>query len=115
MLEEDGTIRDVIHGMLAYTAGIGPGMKIQAVNGRGWSSDTVRQAIRNSVNRAEPLRLLVANGDFVETYSLDYHGGMRYPHLVRAPGSTDYLDEIIRPLAPSEARRVLNASERAER
>ncbi|MFZ0467275.1 MAG: hypothetical protein WAL78_16395 [Candidatus Acidiferrales bacterium] len=115
VLEEDGTIRDVIHGMLAYTAGIGPGMKIQAVNGRGWSSDTVRQAIRNSVNSAEPLRLLVANGDFVETYSLDYHGGMRYPHLVRAPGSTDYLDEIIRPLAPSEARRVLNASERAER
>ena len=110
VLEEDGTIRDVIHGMLAYSAGIGPGMKIQAVNGRGWSSDAMRQAIVNSAISSQPLRLLVANGDFVETYSLDYHGGMRYPHLERTSGTADYIGEIIRPLSASTTMRAANTA-----
>lgn len=43
--------------------------------------------------------MLVANGGFVETYEVNYHDGIRYPHLERAEGASDYLDEIIKPLA----------------
>ncbi|MBZ5659366.1 MAG: hypothetical protein LAO08_03085 [Acidobacteriia bacterium] len=32
--------------------------------------------------------------------SLDYHGGLRFPHLVRDPSHPDYLSEILRPQAP---------------
>jgi hypothetical protein len=26
---------------------------------------------------------------------VDYHGGLQYPHLVRVPGTPDYLSQII--------------------
>lgn len=106
VLEEDGTIRDVIHGMMAYDAGIGPGMRIQAVNGRGWSLETMRRAVADSEKNSKPIKLLVGNGDFMETYSLDYHKGLRYPHLQRQSGVNDYLDEIIRPLTPAGSQMV---------
>ena len=38
-LDEDGKLSDVITGSPAYEAGIGPGMKLLAVNGRKWSPD----------------------------------------------------------------------------
>ncbi|HVB36301.1 MAG TPA: hypothetical protein VND42_03590 [Candidatus Acidoferrales bacterium] len=107
VLEEDGTIGDVIHGMLAYNAGIGPGMKIKAVDGRGWSTNTMRAAIENSAKRTRPLKLLIANDDFVETYEIDYHGGIHYPHLEREEGAADYLDEIIKPLAAQSVTGLL--------
>lgn len=109
VLEEDGTIRDVIHGMVAYKAGIGPGMKIQAVNGRRWSIKTMRNAIEDSAKETRPLKLLVANGGFVETYEIDYHAGIRYPHLERVEGASDYLDEIIKPLASENVTGLLPA------
>ncbi len=101
VLEDDGTIRDVIHGMIAYNAGIGPGMRIQAVNGRGWSMETMQRAVADSEKKSHTLKLVVGNGDFMETYTLDYHDGLRYPHLVRQNSANDYLDEIIRPLTPA--------------
>ncbi|MGB6874443.1 MAG: hypothetical protein WBD87_00275 [Candidatus Acidiferrales bacterium] len=106
VLEEDGTIRDVIHGMLAYNSGIGPGMRIQAVNGRGWSVETMRRIVTDSAKNSKPIKLLIANGDFVETYTLDYHDGIRYPHLERQSGVNDYLDEIIQPLTPAGSQVV---------
>jgi predicted metalloprotease with PDZ domain len=99
VLDEDGTVRDVIPGMSAAQAGLGPGMKIAAVRGRQWSIDLMREAIRGTKSRARPLELLVANGEYYKTYSLDYHGGIRYPHLERDPSRSDLLSEIIKPLA----------------
>ena len=114
VLEDDGTIRDVIHGMLAYNSRIGPGMRIQAVNGRGWSMEAMRRAITDSKKNSKPIKLLIGNGDFVETYTLDYHDGIRYPHLERQSGANDYLDEIIQPLTPMGDQTVSAATRRAE-
>jgi hypothetical protein len=36
----------------------------------------------------------------VQTYSVDYHDGIRHPHLERDESRPDYLDEIFHPLAP---------------
>jgi len=44
--------------------------------------------------------MIVTNGPQVQTYSVDYHGGLRYPHLVRDDSRPDFLSEIYRPLAP---------------
>jgi hypothetical protein len=30
--------------------------------------------------------------------SIDYHGGLRYPHLERIAGTADRLDEILAPM-----------------
>jgi hypothetical protein len=33
----------------------------------------------------------------LNTYQVDYHGGERYPHLVRVEGEPDVLSDIIKP------------------
>jgi predicted metalloprotease with PDZ domain len=99
-VQNDGTIIDVIHGGPSYTAGIGPGMRITAVNGKQFSPDALKYAIGEALSAKTPIELLIANGVQVQTYAVDYHGGLRYPHLERENGRPDYLTEIFKPLAP---------------
>jgi predicted metalloprotease with PDZ domain len=93
-LREDGTITDTIEGMPAALAGIGPGMKLIAVNGRQYSPEVLRAALKAGKGGTTPLELLVENTDYYKTYKLDYHGGERYPHLVRDDSKPDVLTEI---------------------
>jgi predicted metalloprotease with PDZ domain len=93
-LREDGIITDTIEGMPAAVAGIGPGMKLIAVNGRQYSADVLREALKAGKGGTAPLELLVENTDYYKTYKLDYHGGERYPHLVRDDSKPDLLTEI---------------------
>jgi predicted metalloprotease with PDZ domain len=102
---EDGTVGDVIHDGPAYAAGIGPGMKIAAVNGRQFSPDGIREAIDSAKGGSEPIRLLVANGSQYQTVSIDYHGGIQYPHIERDKSRPDYLSEIIQSLAQAKEAR----------
>jgi predicted metalloprotease with PDZ domain len=95
-LREDGTINDTIEGMPAALAGIGPGMKLIAVNGRQYSPEVLRDAIKTGKSSADPLQLLVENTEYYKTYKLDYHGGERYAHLVRDESKPDLLSEIYR-------------------
>ncbi|MFZ0278878.1 MAG: M61 family peptidase [Candidatus Sulfotelmatobacter sp.] len=96
-LREDGTIVDTIEGMPAALAGIGPGMKLIAVNGHQYSPEVLRDALRAGKSSTAPLELLVENTDYFKTYALDYHGGERYPHLVRDGSKPDLLSEIYKP------------------
>jgi predicted metalloprotease with PDZ domain len=94
---EDGErILDVIPGSPAAKAGIVPGMRLVAVNGRKWSPDLLREAILRAKNSKDPIELLAQNGDFFKTYRVDYHGGERYPHLEPISGKPDVLAEIAR-------------------
>src|SRR5271166_1449441 len=93
-LREDGTITDTTEGMPAALAGIGPGMKLIAVNGRQYSPEVLREALKAGKSGAAPLELLIENTDYYKTYKLDYHGGERYPHLVRDESKPDLLTEI---------------------
>jgi len=99
-LADDGVVADVVHGGPAYKAGIGPGMKISAVNGQQYSPDTLKDAIEAAASNTAPIRLIVANGAEVEMRQIDYHGGLRYPHLERDSSHPDYIGEIFHRLAP---------------
>jgi predicted metalloprotease with PDZ domain len=94
---KEGEVRDVIPGSPSYAAGLGPGMKIIAVNGRKWSKDIIRAALKSGVQNQQPLSLLAENGEYYNTYQVNYHQGERNPHLVRAKGQPNVLDEIIKP------------------
>ena len=48
--------------------------------------------------RAGRWELLVEDNEFYKTYALDYHDGLRYPHLERDAAKADILGEIIKPL-----------------
>ncbi|HVO81717.1 MAG TPA: hypothetical protein VMT28_13360 [Terriglobales bacterium] len=96
-LEDDGRIVDTVEGMPAAAAGIGPGMKVVAVNGRKFTADVLRDALRAGKSSKDPLELLIENTDYYKTYKVDYHGGEKYPHLVRDETKPDVLSEIIKP------------------
>ena len=95
-LREDGTITDTTEGMPAAKAGIGPGMKLIAVNGRQYSPEVLRDTLKAGKGGTAPLELLIENTEYYKTYKLDYHGGESYPHLVRDESKPDLLMEIYR-------------------
>jgi predicted metalloprotease with PDZ domain len=91
-MDEKGTVRDVWMGGPAANAGIGPGMKIIAVNGRRFTREVLDKAIHDK----GPLELLVQNNDDFSTHTVDYHGGQRYPHLEQVDGKTDTLADVLK-------------------
>jgi predicted metalloprotease with PDZ domain len=95
----DGTVDDAWPGASAYAAGISTGMKIVAVNGRRFSVDQLRRALTGSKDATTPMEFIVDNAGYFKTVSVDYHGGLRYPHLERAAGVTDLLTAIAAPRA----------------
>lgn len=95
-LNNEGAITDTIEGDLAAKAGIGPGMKVVAVNGRRFSAEILRDAIKAAKNGTAFIELLVENSDYYKTYKLDYHGGEQYPHLVRDDSKPDLLSDILK-------------------
>jgi predicted metalloprotease with PDZ domain len=97
IVKEDGSIEDTIEGMDAARAGIGPEMKIVAVNGRRFSFQVFRDALSAGKNSSQPLQLLIENTDYFRTFNLDYHGGEKYPHLTRDDSKPDILTDILRP------------------
>jgi predicted metalloprotease with PDZ domain len=101
-LGNDGTVRDSMVGSVAYQAGITSGMRVVAVNDRAFTPDLLHDALTAARNNSQPIRLLVLNDDYYKTCAIDYHGGERYPHLVRQEGKPDLLDELVKPLAGSK-------------
>jgi predicted metalloprotease with PDZ domain len=96
LVREDGDIEDTIEGMDAARAGISPGMRIVAVNGRRFTPQILRDALAAAKDHPEQLALLVENADYFRTFNLDYHGGENYPHLMRNESKPDLLDDIVR-------------------
>ncbi len=97
---EDGMIGDVLPGSPADKAGLMQGMKLIAVNERKWSARILREAVKTGVTNDAPLKLLVENSDYYKTYPVTYHGGEKYPVLVREAGKPDMIADIIKPLTP---------------
>jgi predicted metalloprotease with PDZ domain len=97
--ENSDEISDVIPGSPAAQAGIAPGMRLVAVNGRRWTPEILRDAIQRAKAGKEPIEFLVENEEYFHTYLVDYHGGERYPHLERN-AKPDLLSEIARMKAP---------------
>ncbi|HEY4843360.1 MAG TPA: M61 family peptidase [Terriglobales bacterium] len=96
LVAADGTVRDTVEGMVGAKAGIGPGMKIIAVNGRSFSPDIWHDAIEAAKTSRAPIELIVENTEYFRVIKLDYHGGEKFPHLVRDDSKPDLLAEIYR-------------------
>ncbi len=94
-VKDDGTIADIAFAGPAGKAGISPSTKLIAVNSRQFSATELRDAIDRAVTDIAPIELLIKDGEYYKTYRVDYHGGQRYPHLVRDGNTPDLLTEII--------------------
>ena len=96
---QDGKFRDVILGSPAYKAGLGPNMKLLAIDGRKWSPELLHDAVRDAKGSDKPIDLLVENAEFYKTYSIAYHDGDKNPHLERVADQPDLLGDILKPLS----------------
>ena len=95
VLDHDGNFIDVVPGSPAYRAGLGPGMRLVALNGRKWSSDVLKDAITSAQQSHQPIEVIAETADIFKTYSISYDGGLKSPHLERVEGQPDLLGEII--------------------
>ena len=99
---DDGKVKDVLWNGPADKARVVPGDKIIAVNGVIFSNDVLHDAIRKAKGASEPIHLIVQSDKYVRAADINYHDGERYPALKRVDGTTDYLDEITKPLTTPE-------------
>jgi predicted metalloprotease with PDZ domain len=98
VIGEDGRVGDVVKRSAADRAGLSPGMTIIAVNGRKYSHDAMREVVSAAKGGTKPIDLIVQNGEYIRTTSLDYHDGLRFPHLERDSSKPDVLGAIMKPL-----------------
>jgi predicted metalloprotease with PDZ domain len=101
-LDPDGSVNDSVVGSAAFEAGISSGMKVVGVNGRVYSPDLLEDAIKAAKDTTAPITLLVVDDDYYRTATLQYHGGERYPHLIRDDTKPDYLGDLIKAEAANQ-------------
>ena len=92
---KDGSIGDVRWDGPAFNAGLGSGTTIIAVNGMAYDGDVLGDAIKAAKDGKAPIELMVKEFDRYRTVKIDYHGGLRHPHLERIEGKPDYLTPIL--------------------
>ena len=100
VVKEEGGISDVIAGSPADQAGVGAGMKLLGVNGRHWTPEILREAVKAAATDAAPVELLVENEEYFKTCKINYHGGEKYPLLERDSSKPDLMSQILKPLTP---------------
>jgi predicted metalloprotease with PDZ domain len=97
-VSKEGNIENVVWNGPAFKAGITPEMQLEAVNDQKYTPKLLRETILAAEKKQQPIKLLLKRGDEYRTVSLDYHGGMRYPHLERVEAMPDRLDAILAPV-----------------
>ncbi|MGD0189534.1 MAG: peptidase M61 [Rhizomicrobium sp.] len=95
VLDNKGMIADVTWDSAAFNAGLTVGAEIVAVNGTAFAGDGLKKAVRDAKTSTAPIQLLVKRGDQYRTLAANYHGGLRYPHLERIPGTPALLDDLL--------------------
>ena len=89
-----GQIREVLWNGPAFKAKLTEGGQILSVNGVAYEEDVLKDAIRLAQTGSAPIELIVKTGDRYSVAHVDYHGGLRYPHLERDPSSPARQDVI---------------------
>lgn len=94
---DDGTIADVVGNGVAFRAGIPPGAKIVALDGRKFSPERFHERLKAHAGSTVPLEMIVSYDDVFTTYKLDASSGERYPFLERVAGTPDLLEKVYAP------------------
>jgi predicted metalloprotease with PDZ domain len=92
---KESTVVAVIWDSPAFKAKLTEGMQILAVNDTAYTADVLKDAIRSAKSAKAPLELIVKSGDRFRVVNIDYHEGLRYPHLERDSSTPARLDAIL--------------------
>ena len=94
-MNKQGEVNDVRWNGPAFKAHVSTGATLVSVNGQAYTRDVLKDAIAAAKTSKSPIQLLLKYQGGYRTVSVDYHGGLRYPHLERIEGTPDYLSEMI--------------------
>jgi predicted metalloprotease with PDZ domain len=94
-LSGKGEVRDVQWDGPAFRAGVVPGVTVVAVNGKDYSADAMKDAVTAAKDSKAPIELLLKNSEYFSTVTVDYHDGLKYPHLERIKGEKDLIGDIV--------------------
>jgi predicted metalloprotease with PDZ domain len=92
---KDGMLSQVIWDSPAFKAKLTEGAQILAINGIAYDADVLKDAIRAAHGKAAPIELIAKIGDRYLVAKVDYHDGLRYPHLERDSAEPARLDQIL--------------------
>ena len=96
-LDGDGVVQWVGWESPAFHAGLAKDLTVLAIDGAAYSGSALKQAVTRARQDKAPIELLVRQADSVRSVRIDYHGGLRYPHLQRLHGTPDLLGKILAP------------------
>jgi predicted metalloprotease with PDZ domain len=94
---KEGEISSVAWDSPLFKEGFPSGTRILAVNGRAYSADELKGAIRAAKGGKTPIKLLMKRGDIYRTIDLPYYGGLRYPVLEKIGTGPSGLDALLAP------------------
>ncbi|HUI61874.1 MAG TPA: hypothetical protein VLX90_16725, partial [Steroidobacteraceae bacterium] len=93
----EGIVTSVAWGSPAYKGAVTAGMRILAINGETFTSDLLRRTVAAGKSTSTPTVFILKSDDRYVIAEVDYHGGLRYPHLERDTAVPARLDEILAP------------------
>ena len=98
-IDKDGKLTSVQWQGPAFAAGLNSGMKIVAVNGIAFDADKLKDAVKTAAapGTTTPIALWIKDDDRYRVVTIDYHGGIRYPHLEPVEGAQDLWSSILSP------------------
>ncbi|MGN6516075.1 MAG: M61 family metallopeptidase [Rhizomicrobium sp.] len=95
ILDKKGVATEVMWDGPAMKAGVTVGTEIVAVNGEAYDADDLKDVITGAKTGNAPIQLLLKDSNEYRTVSVNYHGGLRYPHLERLPNTPALLDDLL--------------------
>ena len=99
IIGKGGKIDRVREGSPAWNAGMAPSGTVKAINRQSYSPKELAYQMKQAEHSKAPTVFLVERGHTYRSFDVDYHGGPKYPHLVRNPGEPDMLAKIMAPHA----------------
>lgn len=95
-VSKDAKISGIAWGSPAFDAALRNGDEIVAVGEKTYSEDTLKEAVTAAKGTAVPVRLTIKRGDTVRPYTINYHGGLRYPRFVKIRKGDGALDLLLK-------------------
>jgi len=94
-MAKDGDIAGVQWGGPAFNAGLDVGDTITAVGDTVYTPEALKAAITAAKTAKDPIVLTIKKGDKLRSVAIDYHGGLRYPHLEKIGTGEGGLDRLL--------------------
>ena len=83
-------------GSPAFDAALRSGDEIVAVGDKAYSEEALKEAV-TAAKKGQPVRITIKRGESVRVVSINYNGGLRYPHLVKTGKGEGALDLLLKP------------------